>query len=131
MSIVFRVLLLGVAGGVGTLLRYGISLLAQRLAGTAFPWGTLAVNVLGCLMFGWIWTLATERRMIGVEARVILLTGFLGGLTTFSSYAFESTDAFRRGSWTAGAINMLLQNMLGLAAVMAGVALGRWGGGDS
>ena len=126
MSLLARLALLAFAGALGTLSRFGISTLSARLFGTAFPWGTLAVNLAGCFLFGWFWTLAAERRLIGDEARIIILTGFLGGLTTFSSFAFESTDLLRKNQWGLAALNVLLENGLGIAAVFAGLTLGRW-----
>ena len=126
MSLAAKLALLAIAGAIGTLSRFGVSTLSARLFGTAFPFGTLAVNLAGCFLFGWFWTLAAERRLIGDEARLIILTGFLGGLTTFSSFAFESSDLLRKNQWGLAALNVLLENGLGIAAVFAGLALGRW-----
>lgn len=126
MNLAAKLGLLALAGAAGTLSRFGISTLSVRLFGTAFPFGTLAVNLAGCFLFGWFWALAAERRLVGDEARLIILTGFLGGLTTFSSFAFESSDLLRKNQWGLAALNVLLENGLGIAAVFAGLALGRW-----
>ena len=85
-------LLLGLAGAAGTLLRAGCTTLATRLFGVDFPWGTLAMNVAGSLVFGLIVGLARTRGTIGVATETILLVGLLGGFTTFSSYAFQSVE---------------------------------------
>lgn len=126
MNLLLRLGLLAAAGGLGTVLRYGANLLAARVFGGGFPWGTLLVNVVGCLLFGCLWVLAEERRFLGPESRLILLTGFLGGLTTFSSYGFESADFLRKNQWGLAGLNLLVENSLGIAAVFAGMALGRW-----
>ncbi len=112
-------------GALGALARYGLGGWVQRQASGAFPWGTVAVNLSGCLAFGLIWTLASERHLIGGEWRVILLVGFLGAYTTFSSFVFETGEMMRAGEWLAALGNMALQNVLGLAALFAGIVLGR------
>jgi CrcB protein len=89
--------LLGLAGAAGTLLRAGCTILATRLFGIGFPWGTLAVNVVGSLVFGLIVGLARTRGTIGISAETILLVGLLGGFTTFSSYACQSLELLEGG----------------------------------
>lgn len=114
-----------VAGALGTLARYGLSGLVQRLHESDFPWGTLVVNGLGCFAFGVVWTLAEERLVIGGETRAIILIGFMGAFTTFSTYAFETSAMLRDAEWVLAAANALAQNVLGVAAFFLGVALGR------
>ena len=113
------------AGALGTLARYGLAGLVQRLHQSEFPWGTLAVNALGCFAFGIVWTLAEERLVIGGETRAILLIGFMGAFTTFSTYAFETSAMLRDAEWMLAAANALAQNVLGVVAFFLGVALGR------
>ena len=114
------------AGALGALARYGLGGAVQRLSGaSAFPWGTLAVNALGCFLFGVVWSLAEERMLMSPEARVIALVGFLGAFTTFSSFAFETVQFVRDSQWAFAAANILAQNILGVAAVFAGMAAGR------
>lgn len=114
-----------VAGALGALARWGLTLLVARLAGTSWPWGTLVVNVLGCLVFGvaWAWTrhLPTEPGWV----RLFWLTGFAGAFTTFSTLAFDlyRLDDERGLLWAA--LNLALHLGLGLAALVAGLALGR------
>src|SRR5262249_6918278 len=93
-----KLLWLSFMGVLGTLARYGLQGWVQRRAGT-FPWGTLAVNALGCLLFGVIWALADERLLISGESRTIALVGFMGAFTTFSSFAFETTALLRDAQW--------------------------------
>jgi fluoride exporter len=120
-----RLLLLGVVGAAGTLARYGLSIGVQRAHGGSFPMGTLVVNVLGCLLFGIVWPLAEERLRISGEARLIILTGFMGAFTTFSTYAFETGQFLRESEWLLAAANILSNNIIGLAALLLGLTIGK------
>lgn len=120
-----KLLLLALAGGLGSLCRYGLSGLAQRLASTSFPLGTFTVNALGCLFFGLVWGALEERVGLNPEIRVIVLTGFMGAFTTFSTFAFESMSLIQHSQWLAAAANIIGQVVLGLALVLAGLFLGR------
>jgi fluoride exporter len=113
------------AGALGTLARYGVGGVVQRALGGAFPWGTLVVNALGCLLFGLVWALAEERLVISGETRVVLLVGFMGAFTTFSTFAFETSAMLRDAEWSFALANLLSQNVLGIACFFAGLALGR------
>ena len=120
-----KLLALAVAGTLGTLARYGLGGLVQRLHESAFPWGTLVVNTLGCFLFGVVWALAEERLVISGETRLVLLVGFMGAFTTFSTYAFETGAMLRDAEWLLAASNLLAHNVLGIACFFVGVALGR------
>jgi CrcB protein len=120
-----RVVLLAAAGAAGTLARYGLQGLVQRLIGGGFPWGTLAVNALGCFLFGVVWALAEERMVISGSTRLIVLAGFMGAFTTFSTFAFETGQLLDDSQWLLAAGNILAQNVLGIALVLVGIALGR------
>jgi CrcB protein len=120
-----KLLALAVAGTLGTLARYGLGGLVQRLHESAFPWGTLVVNALGCFLFGVVWALAEERLVISGETRLVLLVGFMGAFTTFSTYAFETSAMLRDAEWLLAASNLLAHNVLGIACFFVGVALGR------
>src|SRR2546422_383232 len=113
--ILHKLVLLAFAGALGTLARYGLSGLAYRWWGESFPWGTLAVNLLGCFLFGLVWTLGEERLIISGETRLIVLTGFMGAFTTFSTFAFETTESLRDGEWWLAVANFAAQNVLGFA----------------
>ncbi len=117
---------LAAAGALGTLARFGLAGLMQKIAGERFPWGTFTVNVLGCLLFGLVWTLAEDRLVISGRTRFIVLTGFMGAFTTFSTYAYETSDLLRDSQWWPAAANIVGQNALGLACVFLGLALGKW-----
>jgi fluoride exporter len=121
-----KLFLLCAAGTLGTLARYGMSGVVQRLCGEAFPWGTLAVNALGSFLFGVVWSLADERSVISGETRFIVLTGFMGAFTTFSTFAFETSQQLRDSEWLLACGNITVQLVLGLVLMVAGIALGRW-----
>ena len=114
---------LGAVLGAGA--RYFLSRLVAKLISAQFPWGTLLINVTGSLILGFflIWT--TERVLADPKWRLIIAIGFCGSYTTFSSYAFESFALFEQGQWALFAGNVLANNLLCLAAVIAGAALAR------
>lgn len=119
-----KIILLSAGGAVGTLLRYGLSGLAHRVVGETFPWGTLLVNVLGCFLIGALWS-ASERTMVTPALRLFLFTGTLGAFTTFSTYGLETFNLLRDGEIVLGAANLLLNNVVGLVAVIGGFLLAR------
>jgi CrcB protein len=115
---------LACAGAVGTLLRAGLTTLAVRLLGPGFPWGTLAVNLLGSFAFGLIFAAARARGGLSTEAETILLVGLLGGFTTYSSFAFQAAEMLQHGRPLAAAAYVLATNLAGIAAVWAGLRAG-------
>ena len=121
-----KLFLIALGGAVGTLARYGTATvllpLAQR---TEFPWGTLVVNVTGCFMIGLLHGLFVDRWVPAEEYRLALLVGFLGGYTTFSTFGWETAELLRDGRYARAGFNVLGQNVLGIAAVFTGYALGR------
>jgi CrcB protein len=115
--------LLALAGAAGTLLRAGCTLLADRLVGHAFPWGTLAVNVAGSFAFGAIVALARSRGWLTAPQEMILLVGLLGGFTTYSSFAFQAVEMLTHGRLAAALAYVAITNVAALAAVWAGLTL--------
>src|SRR5579862_2618933 len=87
---------LAVLGAVGTLSRYALDGILQKYCGASFPWGILVVNLVGCFAFGLVFPLAEERKLIGSDTRQIILTGFMGAFTTFSTFTFQTTDFLER-----------------------------------
>jgi fluoride exporter len=120
-----KLLLIAVAGGLGALSRYGLAGLVQRWTDSMFPWGTAVVNVVGCFVFGLLWVAMEERFSLSPETRVIVLTGFMGAFTTFSTYMFETQQLLEDSQYLAAFGNLGLQNVLGLAAVILGLTLGK------
>ena len=124
MSLSQKLLCLAVAGAIGTVARWGTNELVKSIVGDDFPWGILAINAIGCFLFGLMWILA-EKSLIHDEARLVGLVGFLGAYTTFSTFAFDSAYQLSRGHFYPAVGNIILQNTLGLLAVFAGFSFGR------
>jgi fluoride exporter len=118
-------LAISVAAIVGANLRYLISRLAAREFGPIFPYGTLAINLVGSFIVGFfvIWT--AERVLLDPRWRLLVVVGFCGSFTTFSSYAFESMAFFEQGQWVLMIANILSNNLLCLGGALAGMALAR------
>jgi len=115
--------LLACAGGLGAVCRWGLAGLVQRLVGDRFPLGTLVVNLVGCLLFGLVWGWLESRVGVSPQTRAIVLTGFLGAFTTFSTFAFETATLLQGGQIAAAVLNVTAQTLLGLVLVLAGLAL--------
>lgn len=109
----------------GASARYFLSLLIARDYPSAFPYGTLLINVSGSLLVGFFLVFSTERVLLDPRWRVLVVIGFCGSYTTFSSYAFESFALMEQGQWLLTGINIVASNTLCLAAVVAGAALAR------
>ena len=118
-------LAISIAAIAGANLRFLISRLAAREFGPAFPVGTLLINVLGSFIVGFfvIWT--SERVLLDPRWRLLVVVGFCGSFTTFSSYAFETMAYFEQGQWGLLLTNVLSNNLLCLGGALAGMALAR------
>ena len=125
-----RLLLIGLGGGVGSILRYLLAGLVQTgQGGSAFPAGTLAVNLLGCLAIGVVAELSEARGFLDADTRAMVVVGLIGGFTTFSTFANETANAMRDNALATASANVILSVGLGLLAVWAGRALAHaiWG----
>jgi len=121
-----QVFLVGAGGFLGAILRYFVGGWVHGILDNAsFPYGTLVVNVSGCLVIGFLSGLAESRSVLGPEARLFLFIGVLGGFTTFSSFAYETFSLARDTQNLAAAVNIVAQLILGLAGVWFGNALAR------
>lgn len=107
----------------GANLRYVVVYWTTRLWGTGFPYGTLAVNLVGCLLIGFVLELAVLRGGVSPQQSLFFVVGFLGSFTTFSAYGWESIFLFRGGALALGLLYIVASNVLGLLAVMAGLGL--------
>jgi CrcB protein len=132
MRVLMHIGLVAFGSAVGGLARWGVGLAAARWLGTAFPWGTLTINISGSLFLGWFTTLLGDRLLQGVgwldadALRLMIAVGFTGAYTTFSTFEYESHGLFRDGRELAGTVYLAASVFLGLAAVRCGVALARW-----
>ncbi|MGE5263775.1 MAG: fluoride efflux transporter CrcB [Acidobacteriota bacterium] len=119
-----RVLLIGVGGFIGSVFRYWVSGYVQEAARNAFfPYGTLAVNVIGCLIIGFLSELAESHGVFTAESRALVFVGLLGGFTTFSTFSNETMNLLRDGENLTALMNAGLHLVLGVGAVWAGRAL--------
>lgn len=115
----------GIGGFLGANARYGMTRLVADRLGPSWPWGTFLINVLGAFLIGIVLTILTERTIGDDVWRQVIVIGFLGGYTTFSSYTFEAISLAQRGDWGAAALYVLGSNALGLIACAAGMGLAR------
>jgi len=119
-----NLLLIGLGGFMGALLRYSVSGLIQNLSKSmSFPYGTLFVNLLGCLLIGALSQVAEIRGVISPEARSFIFIGLLGAFTTFSTFGNDTLNLFRDGDNLLSYINIGLHLVLGLSAVWLGQSL--------
>lgn len=118
-----ELLAVGLGGAIGATARYLLGLLALRVFGTGFPWGTLVANITGCLFIG------IASGVLGntesPTTRLFLVVGVLGGFTTFSAFGYETLGLLQKNAFGQAAGNVVIQVIFGLAAVWCGLALSR------
>ncbi|MFL0197029.1 fluoride efflux transporter CrcB [Clostridium sp. WILCCON 0269] len=110
----------GIGGFIGTCLRYIISYYSPKLFGTQLPYGTLIVNIVGGILIGFIMELSLVTNSISPNLRLFLTTGIMGGLTTFSTFSYETINFFSNGSYVLGTLNTCLNLFLSLGGVVFG-----------
>lgn len=120
-----KTILIGIAGLVGTLLRYWLAGFVTRQSGETFPWGTMVVNIVGCLIAGAVFHLAEERLLLGPTFRTVVFIGLLGGFTTFSSYGLQTFTLLKDGAFFPATLNVVVSNVLGLFMVWVGYGLAK------
>lgn len=118
-----KLLYVGMGAFIGGCLRYLVSLHAPKLFGTQLPYGTLIVNVVGGFLIGLIMELSLATNQISPELRLFLTTGILGGLTTFSTFSYETVNFLSEGKYMLGLVNTVLNLFLSLGGVIAGKIL--------
>ncbi|HEY1008820.1 MAG: fluoride efflux transporter CrcB [Daejeonella sp.] len=123
------VLLIGIGSFIGGIARYLLSQLIQNKALVTFPYGTLAVNIVGCFLIGIVYGVA-ERSGLSNEWRLFIATGILGGFTTFSAFSYESINLMRDGQAGAALVYIAASIMLGLAATFIGLSVGALSNGQ-
>lgn len=120
-----QVIAIAVGGASGALLRFWVSGWVYAQCGRGFPYGTLAVNVLGSLLMGWLYVWLVERSVLSAEWRAALLVGLLGAFTTFSTFSLETLSLIENGELFKAILNVLLSVVLCLAAAWGGMIMGR------
>ena len=124
-SAVMNAIAIAVGAAIGANLRYSLSVWAAQRWGASFPYGTLIVNVIGSFAIGVVLVLATTRLSLSDTARLLIVTGLLGGFTTFSSLSFETYSLITNGSWLAAGIYVISSFGLGIASVFLGAGIAR------
>lgn len=115
----------GIGGFAGANARYAFATWVAARAGTTFPLGTFLINLSGSLLIGVILTLLTDRVIADPLWRRLVVVGFLGGYTTFSSYTFEAVALLEQGDWRRAALYVVGSNLLGLLCCWLGITLAR------
>ncbi|WP_297333878.1 fluoride efflux transporter CrcB [Flavobacterium sp.] len=119
------ILLVGVGGAAGSMLRYLTALLVNRYANSHFPWATFTVNVLGCFLIGLLFGLLDKQQIANQNIRLLLITGFCGGYTTFSAFSIENLSLLQGQNSLVAFAYMAASIIAGLAAVWLGLIIAR------
>jgi len=120
-----KTILIALAGLVGTVLRYWLSGFMARRYGDTFPWGTMTVNLIGCLLAGAVFYVTEERFLVSPTVRTVILIGLLGGFTTFSSYGLHTFTLLRDGEYGMATLNVIASNILGVLMLWAGYSISK------
>jgi fluoride exporter len=119
-----KILYLIIGGSAGTLSRYFLSSAIFRICGGSFPYGTLAVNTMGCFIVGALFSLAEKKFLLEMNLRLLLVVGFCGAFTTFSTLMLETNNLVKDGEVLKAFMNLILSVTLGFILFRAGVILG-------
>lgn len=117
------ILLIGIGGGIGSVARFLCYRYIQSIHTTAFPWGTFLVNITGCLLIGVFYAVSERGNVLTPEWRLFLTTGFCGGFTTFSAFAYENISLLKAGDFMHFSLYTVGSVVLGLAATYLGIAM--------
>ena len=120
-----NIALVAIGGAIGSVARYLVGVAGVKLAGPNFPWGTITVNVVGAFLIGLMVEMVARRFDASAEVRAFIVTGVLGGFTTWSSFTLDAFALFERGDLGLAAVYLLASLVVSFAAVFAGLALGR------
>ncbi|WHA39881.1 fluoride efflux transporter CrcB [Agrobacterium larrymoorei] len=120
-----NILLVALGGAIGSVGRYLVGVWGTRLAGPNFPWGTLTVNIVGAFFIGLMVEMIARRLDASAEMRVFIVTGIIGGFTTWSSFTLDAVVLFERGALGMSALYIMASLLVSFVAIFAGLALGR------
>jgi CrcB protein len=124
--VLLNLLYVGLGGFIGASLRYATGLFVGRFTtGAQFPYGTFVVNMVGCLLIGFVAGLTDSRQLLNDTSRAFVFTGMLGAFTTFSTFSYETMGLFQNGQTSPALTNLALQIILGLLAVWGGIQLSK------
>jgi len=118
-----KIFLIALFGAIGTLARYGLQGVVQLRMGGGFPYGTLLINLTGCLLLGFIGQITLNRMLISADMRMAIAVGFFGGYTTFSSFGWETAKMLEAGEWLRAATYVAASVFAGLLLSVAGIRL--------
>ena len=113
-----------VGGATGTVARYCLSGAAYRIFGVGFPYGTFAVNLTGCFILGFLVSFTEKKFLLDTNARLLLMVGFCGAFTTFSTFILETANLIKDGEATRAFLNVILSVVIGFVILRLGVLLG-------
>ena len=120
-----NILIIGIGGFAGAVSRYGLALWIGQRWGRSFPLGTFVINVSGCFLIGLIMTLMAERFTVNPQWRLLLVVGFLGAYTTFSTFEYETGALLKDGEWAFAMLNIILSVVVGFIALKLGEAMAK------
>jgi CrcB protein len=120
-----NILIIGIGGFLGAITRYGAAVWIGQRWGRSFPLGTFVINVSGSFLIGLLMTLLAERFMVNPQWRLMLVVGFLGAYTTFSTFEYETGALLKDGEWMIALLNVVLSVILGFAALKLGEVIAK------
>jgi len=119
------ILLVGIGGALGCCLRYLTTIFFTKWIAQSFPWATFVANIAGCLLIGLLMGCFSRMELNNTDVKLLLVTGFCGGYTTFSAFAFENFTLIQQGNYAMALLYILISVFIGIAAVMSGFAMAR------
>jgi len=120
-----QLIIIGLGGAIGAIMRYLMSNAVYAWLGRGFPWGTLSVNFLGSLLMGIFYVFFLEKMSLSVEMKSFLMIGFLGAFTTFSTFSLETVTLLQDADWLKAGMNILVSVIACVAATILGMVIAR------
>ena len=118
-----KIFLIALFGAIGTLARYGLQGVVQHRMGGGFPYGTLLINLSGCLLLGFMGQITLNRMLVSADMRMAIAVGFFGGFTTFSSFGWETAKMLEEGAWLRATTYVGASVIAGLLLSIAGIRM--------